>query len=216
MKQFALLILVLLLLTSSNYAQDLGKVLFGVKGGYNLNLSTFVTNKTQKTKPVHGGHIGAMLKVPFENRLYFVPQIDASYRGMVTDSLQKNQFSKITEAQIRVMPLLQIELTNPEKQANTFFLELGPSLGFGFWGKQTKQDAAGVPVSRSLKYGFSDYGFVDASWHTALGYETTGGLRLKLEYAHGLSNMINTENGPTLKYMNISVGIGYWFGKKKA
>jgi Outer membrane protein beta-barrel domain len=216
MKKFAFLFVASLLSAASIHAQDLGKVLFGVKGGYNFNLSSFTTNKTLKTKPVHGGHLGAMLKVPFENRLFFVPQIDASYRGMTTDSLQKNQFSKITEAQIRVMPLFQIEFTNPEKQANTFFLELGPSLGFGFWGKQTKQDAAGVPVKRSLKYGFADYGAFDASWHTALGYETTSGFRLKLEYVHGLSNMINTENGPTLKYMNISAGIGYWFGKKKA
>jgi hypothetical protein len=215
MKKTVSLVILSILLTTYTQAQDMGKVLFGVNGGYNLNLSYFVTDKTQKTKPLSGGHVGAMLKVPFENRLFFVPQLNVNYRGMATDSLQKNQFSKITEAQVRVMPLFQIEFTNPEKGANTFFVELGPSLGFGFWGKQTKQDAAGLPISRSLKFGFSDYGYVDASWHTSLGYETMNGLRLKLDYVHGLTNMINTENGPTLKYMTISAGIGYWFGKKK-
>ncbi len=208
--------IVCLLSAAFIHAQDLGKVLFGLKAGYNYSASSFITNKTLKTKPVHGGYFGAMLKVPFDNRLFFAPQVDVSYRGMLTDSLQKEQFSKITEANVRVMPLVQIEFTDPSKQANTFFLELGPSLGFGFWGKQTKQDVAGAPVNRSLKYGFADYGAFDANWHTALGYETTGGLRLKLEYVHGLTNMINTEKGPTLKYRNISAGIGYWFGKKKA
>jgi Outer membrane protein beta-barrel domain len=195
-------------------AQDMGHVVLGVKGGYNYSLSYFNTNKTLPVKPVHGGYVGAMLKIPFDNRLFFAPQIDVSYRGMKTDSLQKNQYSSISEFHLRIQPLLQLNFKKPESKSNTLFVHFGPSIGFGITGKQIKQDAANNPVSGTLKYGFTNYGRYDAHWHTGIGYETTGGLRLLLEYAHGLGNMINTDGGALLKYRNISLGIGYWLGKK--
>lgn len=198
----------------SAYAQDMGHILWGIKGGYNFSLSYFNTNQKLPVTPVHGGYAGAMLKIPFDNRLFFVPQIDVSYRGMKTDSLQRNQYSSITEFHLRVQPLLQLNFKHPQEKVNTLFVEFGPSVGFGLTGKQTKQDANNNSIKGKLKYGFTNYGRYDANWHTGIGYETTNGLRILLEYAHGLGNMINTDDGPILKYRNISLGVGYWFGKK--
>ncbi|MBY0478206.1 MAG: PorT family protein [Chitinophagaceae bacterium] len=212
MKKFISLLLVIVLFMSVSYAQGIGKIYYGVKGGYNYVLSAYTASKTNA---VHGGYAGFMMKIPFENRLHFNPQIDINYRGMQADSLPKSQFSKVTEFQVRVMPLVQIDFKHPDENANTFFVQFGPSIGFGLTGDQTKQDAAGVPTSAKLKYGFQAYGKYDANWHAGLGYETNGGLRLLVDYAYGLSNMINTEFGPVLKYHTISAGVGYWFGKKK-
>lgn len=214
MKKLIALTTLLLCTCILSNAQDMGHVLLGIKGGYNYSLSTYTTNKKLPVKAVHGGYAGIMLKIPFENRLFFAPQIDVSYRGMQTDSLQKDVYSSIKEFHLRVQPLLQLNFKHPETKSNTLFVQFGPSIGFGMTGRQIKQDNANTPVSAPLRYGFKYYGRYDANWHTGIGYETTKGLRFLLEYAHGLGDMINTDNGPSLKYRNISIGIGYWLGKK--
>ncbi len=212
MKKLLSVLIACTLFASFGFSQDLGKIYSGIKGGYNYVLSNY---SASKTSAVHGGYAGFMMKIPFENRLHFTPQIDINYRGMKADSLPKKELSKVTEFQVRVMPLLQIDFKHPDENANTMFVQFGPSLGFGIMGNQTKQDAAGTPVNAKLKYSFQAYGQFDASWHAGIGYETTGGLRLLADYSYGISNMINTDFGPVLKYHTISAGIGYWFGKKK-
>ncbi len=211
MKHFILSLTAFITISSVLKAQDFTKIRLGVKTGYNYSMSKFVTNKELPTKAISGGYLGAMLKISFDGRLFFAPQIDFNYRGMQTDSLQPNQFSSVKELQVRVMPLLQIDFKHPDQKVNTLFVLFGPSLGFGATGKQIKQNGANVPVKANLKYGYQAYGMYDASWHTAFGYETTKGFRVLVEYVHGLGNMINTEDGPTLKYRGISAGIGYWF-----
>ncbi len=213
MKKFIALFLPLFIYNYTS-AQDMGHLVLGIKGGYNYSLSSYTTNKKLPTNAVHGGYAGLMLKVPFDKRLFFVPQIDASYRGFSTDSLQKNVYSSIKEINIRVQPLLQLNFKDPETKSNTLFVQFGPSVGFGIWGRETKQDNNATPADANLRYGFKYYGRYDANWHTGIGYETTNGLRFLLEYAHGLGGMINTDNGPNLKYRNISIGFGYWLEKK--
>ncbi len=211
MKHSILTITAVFAVISVLQAQDFTKIRLGAKAGYNYSMSKFVTNKELPTKAISGGYVGAMLKIPFDGRLFFVPQIDFNYRGMQTDSLQPNQFSSVKELQVRVLPLLQIDFKHPDQKINTLFVQFGPSLGFGVNGKQIKQNGANVPVNANLRYGYQAYGMYDANWHTAFGYETIKGFRVLVEYVHGLGNMINTEDGPTLKYRTITAGVGYWF-----
>nr|WP_294907415.1 porin family protein [uncultured Lacibacter sp.] len=212
MKSLFILLTSCTLFISSVKAQGLGKIHYGLKGGYNYVIAAYTAAKTQGT---HGGYLGVMMKVPFDNRLFFNPQIDFNYRGMKTTSLPPNEFSEVKELQLRVMPLVQIDFKHPDKNENTFFLSTGPSLGFGITGHQAKQDQNGNVTERSLHYGFQRYGQFDANWHLGLGYETTNGLRLLVDYTHGLGNMINTNFAGNLRYRTISAGVGYWFGKKK-
>lgn len=211
MKSF-LLTAAICLFVSATYSQTLGKIEYGIKGGYSHVFSDF---SASKTKGFSGGYAGVMMKIPFDNRLFFNPQIDLNYRGMNAKSLPLGTYSKISEVQLRLMPVVQIDFKHPSKNENTLFVMTGPSLGFGLIGKQTKQDGAGVPVKANLKYGYQHYGMYDASWHAGLGYETTNGLRILADYTYGLGNMINTDNGPSLRYHTVSVGIGYWLGRKK-
>lgn len=212
MKKFFLLITAVTLFSTLCYAQDLGKVYFGIKGGYNYEMAGY---SAAKTTPTHGGYAGIMLKVPFENRLHFVPQIDVNYRSMSARSLPPKTFSEISEWQCRVMPLLQIDFKKPDAHKNTCFVHFGPSLGFGITGQQTKQDENGVAATGKLKYGFMDYGQFDASAQFGFGYETAGGFRVLLDYTYGLSSMINTDDAPLLKFNAVNFSIGYWFRKNK-
>ncbi len=215
MNKFFSLFFLVQFFTLTVWSQDLGKVLFGLKAGYNINNANYITNKTLPVKWAHGGYGGVMLKVPFDNHLFFAPQMDITYRAMITDSLQKNEYSQITEWHMRIAPLLQIDFTNPAKNTNTFFFQFGPSIGYGLTGNQVFQDAANVPVKKKLKYGFNAYGRYDANAHAALGYETKRGFRLMLEYVYGLGNMINTIDKGTLKYRTMSIGIGYLPAKNR-
>ncbi|HEX4957718.1 MAG TPA: porin family protein [Lacibacter sp.] len=214
MKQFFAVFLCTVILTVASKAQDLTNILFGIKAGYNLHFSSFITTQKVPSNLFHGGYAGVMMKIPFDNRLSFTPHVDFNYRGTSTDSIQANQFSSIKEFQMRVMPLLQIDFKHPDDKSNTLFVHFGPAIEFGITGTQVKQDASNVKQSRSLHYGYQRYGRYDASWQTGIGYETTGGFRVLLNYAHGLGNMINTEGGGTIKYRTVSLGIGYWLGRK--
>ena len=214
MKQFFLVVAAAVFLSAGSKAQDLTNILFGIKAGYNLNFSSFITTKKVSSNPVHGGYAGVMMKIPFDNRLSFTPHLDLNYRGAETDVVEPSQYSSVKEFQMRVMPLLQIDFKHPDEKANSLFVHFGPSVEFGLKGKEVKQDAANMKQKGDLRYGYQRYGRYDASWHTGIGYETTGGVRVLLEYAHGLGNMINTENGGTIKYRSVSVGVGYWLGRK--
>lgn len=212
MKSFLLTTAICLFLSAASFSQTLGKIEYGIKVGYSHVFSKF---SAAKTNGFSGGYAGVMMKIPFDNRLFFTPQIDFNYRGMKTNALPLNSYSKLNEVQFRLMPVVQIDFKHPSKNENTMFVMTGPSLGFGLTGKQTKQDGAGVPANAKLKYGYQHYGMYDASWHAGLGYETTGGLRLLVDYTYGLGNMINTDDAPSLRYHTFSAGIGYWFGRKK-
>jgi hypothetical protein len=214
MQKFLLTVICTTIISSLVNAQDLTDIKFGIKGGYQLNLSSFITTKKVSSKPVHGGYAGVMMKIPFDNRLSFAPHVDVAYRGAATDSIHPSNYSSVKEFQMRVMPLLQIDFKHPDEKANTLFVHFGPSVEFGLKGKQVLQDASNNKQKGDLRYGYQRYGRYDASWRTGIGYETTGGLRVLLEYAHGLGNMINTENGGTIKYRVVSLGVGYWLGKK--
>ena len=212
MKSLLLTATICLFLSAASTAQTLGKIEYGIKAGYNHVFSKF---SAAKTTGFSGGYAGVQMKIPFDNRLFFTPQVDLNYRGMKTNALPAGTYSKISEVQLRLMPLLQIDFKHPDKKENSLFVMLGPSLGFGLAGNQTKQDGAGVPQEGKLKYGFQHYGQYDASWHTGLGFETTSGLRLLVDYTFVFGNMINTDDAPGLRYHTVSAGIGYWFGRKK-
>jgi hypothetical protein len=214
MKQLFTVFFCTVIFSSASKAQDLTNILFGIKAGYNLNLSSFITTTKVPSNPVHGGYAGVMMKIPFDNRLSFTPHVDFNYRGAETDSIHPSNYSSVKEFQMRIMPLLQIDFKHPDEKANTLFVHFGPSVEFGLKGKQVIQDASNNKQNGDLRYGYQRYGRYDASWHTGIGYETTGGFRLLLDYAHGLGNMINTEGGGTIKYRTVSLGVGYWLGRK--
>ncbi len=212
MKSFLLTAAICLFVSASSFSQSLGKIEYGIKGGYSHVFSKF---SAAETKGVSGGYAGVMMKIPFDNRLFFNPQIDFNYRGMQSNALPAGTYSKLNEIQFRLMPVVQIDFKHPSQNENTMFIMTGPSLGFGLIGKQTKQDGAAVPTNAKLKYGYQHYGQYDASWHAGLGYETTSGLRILVDYTYGFGNMINTDDAPSLRYHTFSAGIGYWFGRKK-
>ncbi len=193
-------------------AQDFGKVEKGISLAFQNDGSMYEKGISYPTKLQLGGHAGFMLKIPFDYHVFFVPQADLNFRQFQQKKPVPNEYFSISEWQLRLAPMLQIDFSKAEM--NTFFLQFGPSFGYGLKGKQTSINNSGIEESRSLKYGYQAYGRYDVSAHAIFGYETTSGLRLAAEYVYGLGNMINTEMAARLKYRTIAIEFGYLLGRK--
>lgn len=205
-------IIVFISISAITYAQDFGKVEKGISIAIQTDGSMYEKTVSYPTKMQLGGHAGFMLKIPFDYHVFFVPQADLNFRQFQQKQRIQNEYYSISEWQIRIAPMLEIDFSKPEK--NTFFLQFGPSIGYGLKGKQTTINNSGNEESQKLKYGFQAYGKYDISAHAIFGYEMTSGLRIAAEYVYGLGNMINTEFGARMKYRTIAIECGYILGRK--
>jgi len=196
-----------------SHAQDLGVIHKGINIAFQADGSFYQSSGTQPSSLQLGGHAGFFLKIPFDNRVYFIPQADLNYRRFQQKQKKPGEFYQIDEAQVRIAPMLCVDLKQIKNK--TLFFQFGPSIGFGLIGRQTKINTAGGEEKTSLRYGYQAYGRYDASAHAIIGVETGNGFRFSAEYIHGLGNMINTELGPLLKYRTFAVEIGYLLLRKK-
>ncbi len=193
-------------------AQDLGKIEKGITLALQTDGSIYKKEISYPTKYQYGGHAGLMMKIPFDYHVFFVPQTDLNFRKFQQKQPVSGEYFYIEEWQVRVAPMLEIDFNQPGK--HTFFIQFGPSIGFGLKGKQSRINN-NQEEKRPLKYGFQAYGKYDASAHAMLGYETRTGFRFAAEYVHGLGNMINTEYGARMKYRTAALEVGYILGRKK-
>ena len=113
------------------------------------------------------GQLGATIKIPFDNQLYFGPAMYYSMKGykvtlnsifFATCKLLINNETTIDT--IEIAPLLHLDFSN---QPSHFFVKFGPALDFAFSGTEKFDTIGGTtPVERSMKFGFTEYGRVTA------------------------------------------------------
>ena len=195
-------------------AQDLGPIRKGIHIAIQTDGSFYQTTETQPTKWNVGGHAGFFLKIPFDNRVFFVPQAELNYRRFQQKQKSSGELFLINEGQLRLSPTLQIDLK--QNGNTTIYFQFGPSIGFGLAGQQTTITNTGAEEKGKLRYGFQAYGRYDASAHAIIGLEKVRGFRFAAEYVYGLGNMINTELGPRLKYRTIALKVGYLLPRRKS
>lgn len=206
-------IIIFTFISSAIKAQDFSKVEKGVSLALQTDGSMYEKGISYPTQLQFGGHAGFLLKIPFDYHVFFVPQADLNFRQFQQKQRVPNEYYSISEWQLRLAPMLEIDFSKAEQ--NTFFLQFGPSFGYGLKGQQTTINNLGNEESSSLKYGFQAYGKYDVSAHAIFGYEMTSGLRFAAEYVYGLGNMINTDFGARLKYRTIAIECAYIFGRNK-
>ena len=101
--------------------------------------------------------------------------------------------------------LLQYDFSN--KPSHIFF-KLGPSADFQLFGKEKFDRVDGGHVSRSMKYGFADYGRYAVSAVLHVGYEMSNKLIFYAYYEYGLSNLNNSDTGPSIQSRVFGITIG--------
>lgn len=198
---------------------------FGVMAGGQTTWAYYATpeinlGKTrQKTEMKFGFQAGGIMRLQFEGNLYFSPAVFYSLKGFKV-KLTRPSFppdssatdNDVTLHTFEIAPLLQYNFSsNP----GHFFVKAGPSFDIQITGKEKFNKTGGGSVSRTMKFGFGDYGYLGANLLLHLGYETAGGLVIYGHYTHGVGSIVNTDNGPRIVHRAAGISIGKYFNRKK-
>lgn len=197
---------------------------FGVIAGGQTTWASYSTpeanlGKTkQKTDMKYGFQLGGIMKVQFEGQLYFAPAVFYSLKGYKV-TLTRPSFppdsaaidNDVTLHTFEIAPLLQYNFSsNP----GHFFVKAGPSFDIQMTGKEKFNKSGGGSVSRNMKFGFGDYGYLGANLLLHLGYETSSGLVIFGHYTHGVGSIVNTDNGPRIVHRAAGITVGKYFNRK--
>lgn len=208
------------LLICSAYAAS-SQVAFGIFGGPQASRSKYtIRNQKQDNEFKYGFQLGASMKVPFENRLYFSPAVFYSMKGY------KVKFSQF------VFPPSNTAVDN-DTRMHTFevaamlqydfgqgpghvFIKGGPSLDFQLFGKEKFNQAGGQIVDRNMRYDYNEYGRYAANMLVQFGYESGNGIMFFAQYSHGMGNLNNADGGPEIKHRVFGISIGKFLNRKPA
>jgi hypothetical protein len=179
-----------------------------------------ISDVKQPTEFKYGFHAGAGMKVDFEGNLYFSPAISYSSTGykvkfnrpaIPPDSSAKDNNTNIHQVDVDIP--LQFDLGNG---TNHLFLKVGPSFNIITSGKEKFHLNTGEEINREMKLGlYSSYGRFLVSLVTAVGYETSSGFYVNLQYAHGLTSINNADEGPQILQRVIGLNIGIFLHSRK-
>ncbi len=197
------------------------QVQFGLFGGPQVTSSKYTLNgKKQDITQKYGFQLGASLKIPFENKLFFSPAAFYSLKGYKVkfnqpsfppDSLAIDNNTTIHTFELAA--LLQYDFSN---QPGHFFIKFGPSIDFQVSGKEKFNRANRTVVDRKMVFSFTQYGRWGASFITQAGYETKQGLLLFAQYSHGIGSINNADGGPRIWHRVLGISIGKYLNKKKS
>lgn len=175
-----------------------------------------VMEEKQPTEFKPGFQLGATMKIPFDNQLYFGPAIYYSMKGykvtLNDPSFPPTELATNNETRIHtieVAPMLHFDFNN---QPSHFFVKLGPAVDFAFSGTEKFDTIGGTsPVERPMKFAFSEYGRITAQAILHVGFESSKGYFVFAHYAEGLGGLNNADGGPTIKHRIVGISFGLFF-----
>jgi hypothetical protein len=190
------------------------KPVLSVFGGAQLTTAKYKVDEIkQPTDFVTGFQLGATIKIPFENNLYFAPAMYYSKKGYKvilnqpsfppTELAINNETSLHT---LEISPMLQYDFS---KDPGHFFMKLGPAIDIAFAGKESFDTKEGKHIDRDMKFSFADYGRFTAQAVLHFGYQASNGLSLFAHYAEGLGGLNNADGGPVIKHRIVGLSLGW-------
>lgn len=205
-----------LLVTLTSDAQ----IQFNVFAGPQASFANYkVEGVKQNTKMKYGFHAGVGAKVAFEEKLSFAPSMFYSMKGY---NVTFSRFSfppdvdaadnNTTLHTVEMAFLLQYDFSN---EAGHVFIKAGPGLDFQLFGKESfNSRTTSNSTSRTMKFGYGDYGRYSANAHIQIGHETNNGFIITAHYTHGLASINNADFGPQIKHRVFGLSIGKFLQKK--
>jgi hypothetical protein len=193
---------------------------FGLFGGPQVTSSKYIIKgKKQANSPKYGFQLGAGLKVPFENKLYFSPAAFYSLKGYDVKFSQRafppDTLAIDNNTRIHTFELATLFQYDFSAAPGHFFVRFGPSLDFQLLGKEKFNRSNRTAVNRDMVFSFTRYGRVGANMILQIGYETKKDLSFFAHYAHGIGSINNADGGPGIWHRAVSISAGKYFGKKK-
>lgn len=195
------------------------QVQFNIFGGVNYTTAGYRVESTkQKTSGKPGFQLGMGAKVFFDNQLYFAP---AAFYSMKGYKVKFTNFAfppdpaatdnNATFHTFELAFLLQYDFNN---NPDHFFLKAGPTLDFQLFGKEKFNTPTGL-VDRKTPFGYDKYGHYAANALLQFGYEMKSGFFFFAQYSHGLGDINNADDGPSIRHKGFGISIGKMLGKNK-
>lgn len=188
----------------------------GVFAGPQMTTAKYkIRDEKQPVQFQPGFQLGATLKVPFENNLYFAPAAYYSMKGYKVqfnrqafppDSLAINNETVLHT--LELLPMLQYDFS---KKPAHFFVKLGPAIDIVFSGTEKFETIERNLVKRPMKFSFTDYGRFTAQAIVHFGYESGKGYFLFAHYGEGLGSLNNADGGPRIKHRIAGLSFGWYF-----
>ena len=114
---------------------------------------------------------------------------------------------------------------NVNMSTGKLFFGAGPSVGYGLFGKTkftstnpfdpSEKEEEKIDAFKKDEDGNSPYKRFSISANALAGYQWNSGLYVNAGYLLGLSNMIESENGESMKSRGLQLTVGFFFNKKK-
>ena len=196
------------------------QVEFGIFAGPQATSAKYTAKGIkQNTSYKFGFQLGAGLKVPFDNKVYFVPAVFYSMKGYkVTynrflyppDTTAKDNNTLIHTVETAFL----LEFAFNDQPGHTFF-RTGPTLDFQLFGNEKFNTMNGSHIDRKMKFSFGDYGNFAANWLLQFGYETSSGFMIFGQYTYGLASINNVDEGPRIRHRAFGISIGKYFNRSK-
>jgi hypothetical protein len=213
MKKF--LLSATLLISIQSFSQVKTFLFAGLQGN---NAKYTINGSKQNTSFKIGGQAGIGMKIPFEGRLSFVPQLFYSNKGYKVKFNQSSPFPDAAAVNnstmihcVELAGLLQHDFS---ASADHFFFRLGPSLDFQLFGKEEYTTNSGTVVKRDMPFSFGEYGNYSGNAIAHFGYEKANSFFVYAQYSFGLASINNYDRGPQIRHRNIGISAGFYLKKK--
>lgn len=198
---------------------------FGIRAGGNASTMLMKDNdNTYTSTPIPGFHVGVFYNYELKNTLSFQPEIHFTTKGTANKYSYDSGFLGMVDSKVELTTYyLDIPLnvkSTFDLFKNKMYVTLGPVIGIGLAGKyKNSMTLMGETTTDSgdIKFGSNadsdDMKRLDVGIGAGVGYQLNH-LQFGINYNYGLLNVsANTSNGTINYNRNLSVTIGYTFGK---
>lgn len=163
------------------------------------------------TLPVSGNsgfHAGMQFRIPFDQDLYFLPQVQYALKRFTVEYNNSDTTSIAMNYHYLEIPLL-LEY-NRNVQGRGFFFQFGPSFSIAMSGNQDIHNDSGKNANQPIKFAFSAYGRFEANLVGNIGYQFSPRIQATVGYVHGLGNIVDDDFGPSIKPRMFTASVHYW------
>ncbi|PWU04108.1 MAG: hypothetical protein C5B52_02065 [Bacteroidetes bacterium] len=194
--------------------QSNAQIQIGGQAGWNYVYASASTKDgtSISTKGGNGFHLGLIVRAPFDNKLYFVPQMVFSHK---TYTIQYNNAygDSVKDTHLALnyieLPVL-LEYVTSENKPHLFF-QFGPSLSIGINGKQKITSMDGTTQDEKMILNYTHYERFEFNLVGRIGYQFPNKFSVWGGYAYGLGSIVDADKGPVIKPRMITATLAYWF-----
>lgn len=192
--------------------------IYGIFGGAQATSVHYsVRGKTQPSQSKPGAQGGLILKIPFENQLFFSPSLYYSLKGYKVTLKDTLSFPGIDiaadDVSVHTVELAPLFHLNFSDHPQHFFVQFGPAFDVAFSGTEKLNYSNGTVSKRPMPFNFEAYGRITSTAIMRLGYENSKGFLIFAHYDFGLGSMNDADDGPQIKHRLFGLSIGKFFNR---